>query len=712
MRSLLVLQSLAIVAASQSTTAPTDVPADANRTPDTLPLDFLRGVPAPTYSTIEGALSQDIPYASATAIAVASAEQAATPLSVFPAVTTVPINAAGEDISAATPTNAPERRDVEQNLEKRTACEVYPTVSNFYSIQTSGGVASFKADPTISSIASQATAPAGYFENFKNLPAANSAYGYLGYTVVEEYDTAACAVKCTEKEGCLAFNIFFERDPSVEPGTGCENPDPLVVIKCSFWGSALDKTTATNDGQWRAGFQVAIAGSNAYTSDAIAKPISGWDEPLKLNNAILNAPLRDCANTWTYMGYKLFNEGPYDVALCAAACDAQNEYNIAHPPTNGDNLALCAAFGTYQLTQNTQSGSKVLGQMCTMYTSAWDAQYAVNKVSYDDGIGANYTYSLSYFYSKNDRQPICSADLDYLASNGADFCTSFISYTPGVTTTVQSTTTPAVSTIYSTTTVRSTTTVFTTTVTQTVTAAIAKRDLDARTVAGAAIATPASITNWPASRISAACSKVATGSATATSIITAVAPLTTSFTTVTSYSTVLAATTSTSTAPAAPNMYTNGGFETGTLSSWTYDSGSGNTGGISSQTHHNGAYAFEFKKKSGTAEQYGGISQAFSTGLKKGKRYTYSFWAKHADANPSARCSVYWQGILGQGWWTGGVVITTVYASDWTRYSGTFTMPTNWDASGMYVSVSYCTGGDTANPGSFFMDDLYVAEVA
>lgn len=34
--------------------------------------------------------------------------------------------------------------------------------------------------------------------------------GYLGYTVVEEYDTAACAVKCTEKEGCLAFNIFFE----------------------------------------------------------------------------------------------------------------------------------------------------------------------------------------------------------------------------------------------------------------------------------------------------------------------------------------------------------------------------------------------------------------------------------------------------------------------------------------------------------------------
>lgn len=152
----------------------------------------------------------------------------------------------------------------------------------------------------------------------------------------------------------------------MEPGTGCEDPDPLIVVKCTFWGSALDKTTATNDGQWRADFHVVIAGSNGYTSDAIAAPIDGWNEPLKLNDATMSAPLRDCAGTWTYMGYKLFNDGPYDVNLCAAACDAQNEYNIAHPPTNGDNLALCAAFGSYQLTQNTKSGSKVLGQFCTM----------------------------------------------------------------------------------------------------------------------------------------------------------------------------------------------------------------------------------------------------------------------------------------------------------------------------------------------------------
>lgn len=174
MRSLLVLQSLAVLAASQSTTL-SDIPADANRTPDALPLDFLRDVPAPTYSTTEGVLSQDVPYATATAIAAASAEQIATPLSIFPAVTTVPINAAGEAASAASPTTASGRRDVGQNLRKRTACEAYPTVDNFYSIDTTGGPESFKADATISSIASAATAPAGYFENFKNLGGASSA---------------------------------------------------------------------------------------------------------------------------------------------------------------------------------------------------------------------------------------------------------------------------------------------------------------------------------------------------------------------------------------------------------------------------------------------------------------------------------------------------------------------------------------------------------
>lgn len=136
-------------------------------------------------------------------------------------------------------------------------------------------------------------------------------------------------------------------------------------FRCSFWGSALDSTTANNYGQWRSSFQVAIAGSNAYTSYTIGGPIDGWNAPLKLNNSAMNAPLRDCAGTWTYMGYKLLQSGSFDPTLCAAACDTQTAYNVAHPPSKGE-IPLCAAFGTYLLTKTNSSGSYPQGQMCTM----------------------------------------------------------------------------------------------------------------------------------------------------------------------------------------------------------------------------------------------------------------------------------------------------------------------------------------------------------
>ncbi|KKY20496.1 putative carbohydrate-bindinglike protein [Diplodia seriata] len=571
MHSALLLPLLAGLAASQSTTS--DVPAAANQTPDALDLDFLRDIPAPTYTTIEGVLSQDVPYATQTAIQSAAAEVAETPLSVFPAVTTVPINAAGESDAAATGT--PSKRDVfAAPVEKRNACDSQAVISNFYDVDVSS-VAAFKSSTKIAQVANDAVTPSGYFANFKNKQAANSAYAYLGYKVLQDgYNVDSCAQECTDKEGCLAFNIYFERDPTVEPGEGCTNPDAFANIKCSFWGSALDETTATNDGQWRADFQVGIAGSNAYTSDKVGPSIPGWNDPLRLNNAAMNAPLRDCADTWTYMGYKFFNDGPFSVEACAAACDAQTEYNIAHPPSSGY-VPLCAGFGTYLLTKTTSAGSVVQGQMCTMYTSAWGSEYAVNTASYDDSIGAKYTYSYSFFYSKPDVQPVCAVDMDYLKSEGADFCSSYISYTPSTSTEV-STTVPGVSTVYQTTGTTTTATVYTRTYTVTGTPANLKRDdtatqtgsdysIDVSTstvsipnksalmnstaaasdviIAKRAVATPASITGWPAAKISAACSSVATGVVLTTSISTAPVPLTTAVVTSTATQTVSTATT-------------------------------------------------------------------------------------------------------------------------------------------------------------------------
>ncbi|KAH7051317.1 hypothetical protein B0J12DRAFT_599886 [Macrophomina phaseolina] len=534
MHSLLLLQLLAGLAAVKSSPVPAEIPADGSNPPDALDLAFLKDLPDPTYSTIDGVMSQDVPYATQTAIEAVVAD----------------------DNAAPTATSRPDKRDLRARAEiaKRAACGPQAVIPNYYNVDVST-YDNFKNDAKISQVASAAQDPQGYYHNFKNLKAANSAYAYLGYIVLTTgYDVNKCAEQCTRKEGCLAFNIYFERDPKVEPGNGCRNPEAFANIKCSFWGGALDASTANNAGQWRADFHVGIAGSNAYTSDKVGPPIPGWNDPLKLNDAAMNAPLRDCAGTWTYMGYKLLNDGPFDVKKCAAACDAQTAYNIAHPPASGY-VPLCAAFGTYLLTKTTSSGSVIQGQMCTMYTSAWDAQYAVNRASYDGSIGAKYTYSYSFFYSKPNIQPVCESDLSYLRSAGSEFCSSYISYTPSTSVEI-STTTPGVSTVYETSDSITTTTV-TSTTSVTAAPAVQKRDEDSYTgsdysiqistitvlntgksavanatlsptqIAKRAVETPASVTGWPAVKLSAACSRVATGIVLTTSITTAPVPLTT-----------------------------------------------------------------------------------------------------------------------------------------------------------------------------------------
>lgn len=59
----------------------------------------------------------------------------------------------------------------------------------------------------------------------------------------------------------MAFNLYFERDPTLDPNAqSCPNPPFLTNIKCVFWGVPVSKATATNDGQYRDSFQVVIAG--------------------------------------------------------------------------------------------------------------------------------------------------------------------------------------------------------------------------------------------------------------------------------------------------------------------------------------------------------------------------------------------------------------------------------------------------------------------
>lgn len=90
-----------------------------------------------------------------------------------------------------------------------------------------------------------------------------SASNYMGLYTLTSFDTLACAQKCDAAPGCLAINLYIERDPTLDPNNdNCPNPPSTTNYKCTLWGAPVVAEEATNKGQWRDQFQVVITGSN------------------------------------------------------------------------------------------------------------------------------------------------------------------------------------------------------------------------------------------------------------------------------------------------------------------------------------------------------------------------------------------------------------------------------------------------------------------
>ncbi|KAG9645674.1 glycoside hydrolase, partial [Aureobasidium melanogenum] len=276
-------------------------------------------------------------------------------------------------------------------LDKRAASTCVPQPTGISYKSSPDTASAFLADGYYSSVASAALTPAGYVSTFTNLQASNNAYGYMGYQLLKTYDTQLCSQKCDNINGCLSFNIYYERDPSVDPNdASCSNPSSTTNIKCVFWGGPVLKSNALNAGQWRNKFQVVIAGSNGYVNRTIT-PAAGYDEPVDLGDATINAPL-DCSGHDTFMQSKFFTSGPFDANLCASACSAQSVYNLAHLPADGQ-PKTCQFFTTYLLYKN----GVALGQTCSLYTMAWNMTYNTNKGYYygNDHYTVGYSYAFS-----------------------------------------------------------------------------------------------------------------------------------------------------------------------------------------------------------------------------------------------------------------------------------------------------------------------------
>ncbi|KAH0367137.1 hypothetical protein KCU65_g4838, partial [Aureobasidium melanogenum] len=123
----------------------------------------------------------------------------------------------------------------------------------------------FLKDSTLRAQYMSASVPSNYVWRFAGFYASISQAGYMFYTELSSYSPAQCAAICDANTACKGFNIYFERSPSLAPGSGCTNPAPQVDVKCAFYSTAVSEANAVNIGSWRSSFNVVITGGNGYT---------------------------------------------------------------------------------------------------------------------------------------------------------------------------------------------------------------------------------------------------------------------------------------------------------------------------------------------------------------------------------------------------------------------------------------------------------------
>lgn len=235
--------------------------------------------------------------------------------------------------------------------------------------------------------AAAANPPSGYTTVFKNLQGSVSANTYLGLTTLTKYDAALCQQLCDSKDLCTGFNIFFERNPTVNPAPEtCPNPPSFTNVKCTLWGSPITAEVATNMGQWRTDFQVVITGSNGYVKANPPSSIPEFEEPEKCDGAI-DAPVKDGKDT--NLGGKFYNK-PYDPLICASACQALTAKNRGQAKKGV--YEPCNYFNAYVLMKN----NKPKGIYCSFYTVPWDKTYGTKKEATEGS--DKYTISSSYGY--------------------------------------------------------------------------------------------------------------------------------------------------------------------------------------------------------------------------------------------------------------------------------------------------------------------------
>ncbi|TKX18179.1 PAN domain-containing protein 13 [Elsinoe australis] len=223
-----------------------------------------------------------------------------------------------------------------------------------------------------------AVTPDGWVRTFNNMNGSTSASSYMGLWTLKSYDPSQCAAICTNNTGCTSFNIFIERDPSLNPckndstaytpwGYWCPLPSSITNYKCTLWGSNIDASTATNMGGWRGDFNVVITGSNGYDKTNVTTPVKVpiYDPPQNCSNQAING-----GSYW--MGSKFFS-GPFNPTLCHAYANATNIANEAAAiKANQTTFTPCQMFNAYHIYKN----NAPMGTYCSLYDAQLSTKWA------------------------------------------------------------------------------------------------------------------------------------------------------------------------------------------------------------------------------------------------------------------------------------------------------------------------------------------------
>ena len=241
-------------------------------------------------------------------------------------------------------------------------------------------VAAFEAYTTFHSEARAAVAPKGYVQTFADLNASVSGSSYLGYYLLTWYDTVGCSQYCDNTTLCTGFNLYVERDPSVNPAANCSNPPSITNYGCSLWGSGVSASAATNSGQYRNDFQVVIVASDGYEKTNTTTPVTppGWTNPQNCSSHAHNHPS-------TCIGTKFF-PGPFNPSVCAAYALAQNAKNSQTSNFYNwlsffYNPLKCNFFNAFMLKQD----GAALGTYCSLYASQYQPSAATYRPGWNGG---------------------------------------------------------------------------------------------------------------------------------------------------------------------------------------------------------------------------------------------------------------------------------------------------------------------------------------